>query len=147
VAALPRPAPRAVPLKRLELPIATALERAGLSAVDVATGAEILSASVGLLGRYDHPDVVAGIERIVGTAKANGLSAGAGVGTSSLAAALIRHGRVDPAQRIRRLTMAAVRAAGRGSTGVDGGGMNGRRLIGPARPDHSGGRKYGATSS
>jgi 2-dehydro-3-deoxyglucarate aldolase len=51
-----------------------------------------LSSSVGLLGRYDHPDVVAGIQRIVGAAKANGLSIGAGVGTSWLAAALIRLG-------------------------------------------------------
>jgi 4-hydroxy-2-oxoheptanedioate aldolase len=51
-----------------------------------------LSASMGQLGRYDHPDVVAGIQRIVGAAKANGLSVGAGVGTSSLATALIRQG-------------------------------------------------------
>lgn len=51
-----------------------------------------LSASMGLLGQFDHPDVVAAVQRIVGTAKANGLSVGAGVGTSSLAAALIRHG-------------------------------------------------------
>jgi 2-keto-3-deoxy-L-rhamnonate aldolase RhmA len=47
---------------------------------------------MGQLGRYDHPDVVAGIQRIIRAAKANGLSVGAGVGTSSLAAALIRHG-------------------------------------------------------
>jgi 2-keto-3-deoxy-L-rhamnonate aldolase RhmA len=51
-----------------------------------------LSSSMGLLGQFDHPDVVAGVRRIVAAAKANGLSVGAGVGTSSLAAALIGHG-------------------------------------------------------
>jgi 4-hydroxy-2-oxoheptanedioate aldolase len=51
-----------------------------------------LSASMGLLGQYDHPEVVEAIGRIVAAARANDLSVGAGVGTSALAAVLIRAG-------------------------------------------------------
>jgi 4-hydroxy-2-oxoheptanedioate aldolase len=51
-----------------------------------------LSSSMGLLGQYDHPQVVAGIERIVAAAREHGLSVGVGVGTSETAAAMVRHG-------------------------------------------------------
>lgn len=51
-----------------------------------------LSASMGLLGEFDHPRVVRGIERIVAAARANDLSVGVGVGSSETAAAMIRHG-------------------------------------------------------
>lgn len=51
-----------------------------------------LSASMGLLGQYDHPQVVVGIERIVTAARANDLSVGVGVGGSQVAADMVRHG-------------------------------------------------------
>jgi 4-hydroxy-2-oxoheptanedioate aldolase len=51
-----------------------------------------LSGAMGLLGEFDHPDVVAAIARIVSAAKANGLSVGVGVGSSAVAAAMVRHG-------------------------------------------------------
>jgi 4-hydroxy-2-oxoheptanedioate aldolase len=51
-----------------------------------------LSASMGLLAQYDHPDVVRAIARIVSAAKANGLSVGVGVGSSAVAVAMVRHG-------------------------------------------------------
>jgi 2-keto-3-deoxy-L-rhamnonate aldolase RhmA len=66
---------------------------AALEGIDsLVVGPTDLSASMGLLGQYDHPQVVAGIERIVAAARANGLSVGVGVGTSEVAAAMIRHG-------------------------------------------------------
>jgi 4-hydroxy-2-oxoheptanedioate aldolase len=82
----------AVQIETLEA-LAAVEEIAAVPGVDaLVVGPNDLSAAMGLLGQYDHPDVVAGILRIVGTAKANGLSVGAGVGTSALAATLIRHG-------------------------------------------------------
>jgi 4-hydroxy-2-oxoheptanedioate aldolase len=51
-----------------------------------------LSAGLGVLGRYDHPRLVAAVDRIVATARARGLSVGAGVGSSELAAAMVRRG-------------------------------------------------------
>jgi ureidoglycolate dehydrogenase (NAD+) len=53
VAAPGRPAPRTVPLDRLELFIATSLERAGLDALDAATGAQVL-ATTDAWGVFTH---------------------------------------------------------------------------------------------
>jgi 4-hydroxy-2-oxoheptanedioate aldolase len=66
---------------------------AALPGIDsLVVGPTDLSASMGLLGQYDHPQVVDGIERIVKAAHANGLSIGVGVGTAEMAAAMVRHG-------------------------------------------------------
>jgi 4-hydroxy-2-oxoheptanedioate aldolase len=68
-------------------------EIAALPGLDsLVVGPTDLSASMGLLTQYDHPDVVAGIKRIVAAAQANGLSVGVGVGSAELAAAMIRLG-------------------------------------------------------
>jgi ureidoglycolate dehydrogenase (NAD+) len=48
-----RPAPHSVPLKRLELLLSTAFERAGLSAADAATGARVL-ATTDAWGVFTH---------------------------------------------------------------------------------------------
>jgi 4-hydroxy-2-oxoheptanedioate aldolase len=62
----------------------------GLDALVV--GPTDLSAALGLLGRFDHPQLVAGVERIVAAARAHDLSVGVGVGSSELAAAMVRRG-------------------------------------------------------
>jgi 4-hydroxy-2-oxoheptanedioate aldolase len=51
-----------------------------------------LSAALGVLGRFDHPELLAAVDRIVATARARGLSVGVGVGSSELAAAMVRRG-------------------------------------------------------
>jgi 4-hydroxy-2-oxoheptanedioate aldolase len=66
---------------------------AALPGIDsLVVGPTDLSAAMGLLGQYDHPQVVQGIERIVAAARAHGLSIGVGVGTAETAAAMVRHG-------------------------------------------------------
>jgi 2-keto-3-deoxy-L-rhamnonate aldolase RhmA len=68
-------------------------EIAALPGLDsLVVGPTDLSSSMGLLTQYDHPDVVAGITRIVAAARANGLSVGVGVGTPEVAAAMVRLG-------------------------------------------------------
>ena len=62
----------------------------GLDALVV--GPTDLSSSMGLLGQFDHPDMVKGVERIVAAARANELSVGVGVGSAAAATAMIRHG-------------------------------------------------------
>jgi len=51
-----------------------------------------LSASLGLLGEFDHPTVTDAVSRIVAAARANGLSVGVGVGTTATAVAMVRLG-------------------------------------------------------
>jgi 4-hydroxy-2-oxoheptanedioate aldolase len=51
-----------------------------------------LSASLGLLGEFEHPRIRAAIARIVAAATANGLSVGAGVGDAATAAAMAARG-------------------------------------------------------
>lgn len=51
-----------------------------------------LSASMGLLGEFGHPQMRAAIARIVAAAAANGLSVGVGVGDAATAAAMAAQG-------------------------------------------------------
>jgi 4-hydroxy-2-oxoheptanedioate aldolase len=73
--------------------LAAVEEIAALPGLDaLVVGPADLSSSMGLLTQYDHPDVVAGVRRIVAAAQANGLSVGVGVGSAELATAMIRLG-------------------------------------------------------